>query len=345
MDRIPDGQSEATELRLRAYPRDTLHEEDFEFHRAPVPRSLEAGELLLANSWLSLDASARLRMRESDSPYMPRITLGAPISGFALGRVLSSRRPGFAEGDLVLHSSGWRTHAVIRADETGWRGPHRIAEEPGLPEAAYLTALGPAGLTAYVGMVKLLDPRPGEVVYVSAAGGGIGSLAVQLAKFAGARVVASAGSAEKRDFVLGLGADVALDRRAPDLSAALKAAAPDGIHGYFDCVGGPELEAAIDNARPRARIVMCGTVSNYDTQSASAPRNLFDIVAKELSVQGYLTRSYAELLPTVQAEMAKLVRDGRLRDRVTILMGIDSVPRAFVSLFRGEHIGKLLIQV
>ena len=323
---------------LKSRPKGMPQRSDFDLVDQP-DQPLEEGQIRVRNLWLSVDPYMRGRMNDAKS-YVPPFALGEPMTGGAVGEVIESRNPGFSLGDKELHMAGWRDTAAIGAEAMPQKLP-----DLGVSDDTWLHNLGLTGGTAYFGLLRTAEAKAGDIVFVSAAAGAVGSAVVQIAKLKGMTVIGSAGGPDKVAFVKELGADACIDYKAGPVLPQLAAAAPDGIHGYFDCVGGPELEAAIDNARPRARIVMCGTVSNYDTQSGPVPRNLFDIVAKELSVQGYLTRSYAERLPTVQAEMAKFVRDGRLRDRVTIVKGIESVPRAFVNLFRGEHIGKLLIQL
>jgi hypothetical protein len=202
------------------------------------------------------------------------------------------------------------------------------------------------GFTAYYGLFEIGRPLPGETVFVSGAAGAVGSAAGQMAKIAGCRVIGSAGSREKLEWLRELGFDAVFDYRERPVRESLAEAAPDGIDVYFDNVSGDHLEAAIGQMRPHGRIVACGSISRYnDLEPAAGPRNIFMVVTKRLLIQGYIIRDHYERFPEFVAKAQEWVHDGRLRYRETVIEGIEKAPEAFVGLFRGENIGKMLVHV
>ena len=260
--------------------------------------------------------------------------------GGAVGLVAASRHDGFAEGDWVVHGLGWREWSV-----SDGRGV--MAVDPSLaPLGAYLGALGMPGLTAYVGIDDIGAVREGETVFVSAAAGAVGSAAAQIAKIRGARVLGSAGSAEKVAWLEELGLDAAFDYKRTPVREALRELAPDGIDVYFDNVGGDHLEAAIGALRDFGRIVACGSIALYNaTEPVPAPRNLFLVVTKRLRYQGFIVRDHGDRLPAFLQEASGWARDGRLRWRETVVDGIEHALVAFLGLLRGENVGKMLVRV
>jgi NADPH-dependent curcumin reductase CurA len=326
------------EWRLVARPRGEPAAEDFELAEVELPEPAD-GEVLIRNAWLSVDPYMRARMNETRS-YVASFRLGEAMTGGAVGRVEASRNDGFAEGDWVVHMLGWREAAI--ADE---RGLQRV--DPDLaPLSAYLGVLGMPGFTAFVGIDDIGRVREGEVVYVSAAAGAVGSAAAQIATIRGARVLGSAGSPEKVAWLEELGLDAAFDYRERPVREALHELAPDGLDVFYDNVGGEQLEAAIGAMRDHGRIVACGSISRYnDTAPSPGPRNMSLVVTRRLRIEGFIIRDHGHRLPAFLAEAPGWVADGRLRWRETVVEGIDHMPEAFVGLLRGDNIGKMVVRV
>jgi NADPH-dependent curcumin reductase CurA len=326
------------EWRLAARPHGEPVESDFELAEVAVPEP-EDGAMLVRNAFISVDPYMRSRMSDRRS-YAASYRLGEPMLGGAVGRVTASRLDGFEEGDWVVHGRGWREWAL-----SDGRGAIKV--DPSLaPLSAYLGALGMPGFTAWVGIHDIGEVREGDVVFVSAAAGAVGSAAGQMAKVRGARVIGSAGSAEKVAWLRELGFDGTFDYRETSTRDALRELASDGIDVYFDNVGGEPLEAAIGALNQNGRIVACGSISHYnDTEARPGPRNLFMVVTKRLRMQGYIITDHNERFPAFVADAAVWAADGRLRWRETVVDGIERAPAAFIGLLRGENIGKMLVQV
>jgi NADPH-dependent curcumin reductase CurA len=326
------------EWHLVSRPRGEPVAADFQLAEAELPEPGD-GEVLLRNVWLSVDPYMRARMNEARS-YAPSYELGRPMYGGAVGRVESSRLEGFEPGDWVVHMLGWRERTL--SDGRGLR----VVDPELVPPQAYLGVLGLTGLTAYVGIDDIAGVREGDVVYVSAAAGAVGSAAAQLAGIRGARVLGSAGSPEKVAWLRELGLDDAFDYRERPVRDALRELAPDGIDVYFDNVGGEQLEAAIGALRDHGRVVACGSISRYnDTEPSPGPRNLFMVVTTRLRLQGFIVSDHSDRLPAFLAEAAAWVADGSLRWRETVIEGIERMPEAFLGLMRGQNVGKMLVKV
>ena len=310
----------------------------FEIAETPIPEPRE-GQLLIRNAYLSVDPYMRPRMNDMRS-YVAPFTVGEALTGGAVGRVETSRSPAVAEGEWVLHNLGWREWAL--ADSASVR---RI--DPAVaPVSTALGVLGMPGFTAYYGLFEIGRPEPGETVFVSAAAGAVGSAAGQMAKIAGCRVVASAGSPQKLAWLRELGFDAVFDYRGRPVHESLAEAAPDGIDVYFDNVGGEQLEAAIGRLRTYGRVVACGSISRYnEAEPATGPRNLFLVVTKRLRIQGYIITDHYDRFPEFSEKARDWVRTGRLRYRETVVDGIENAPQAFLGLFRGDGIGKVLVRV
>jgi hypothetical protein len=322
------------EIRLVAHPSGFSSDRLFELAESPIPDPAD-GQLLIRNAYFSVDPYMRPRTGDARA-YMAPFTLGEAMTGGAVGRVAVSRNPAFAEGDWVLHTLGWREWALSDGTYV-WKVDPTVA-----PVSTALGVLGPPGFTAYFGLYEIGRPKPGETVFVSGASGAVGSAAGQMAKIAGCRVVGSAGSPEKVAWLEELGFDAVFDYRARPVREALAEAAPEGIHLYFDNVGGDHLEAAIDAMRNHGRIVACGSMSRY---ADSAPRNLFMVVTKRLRMEGFRITDHLERFPEFQAKAQGWVREGRLRYREIVIEGIEKAPDAFLGLLRGESIGKMLVKV
>lgn len=313
---------------------------DFGLRTVTLPEPAD-GELLVRNQFLSVDPYMRGRMTDAKS-YLPPFALDAPLEGGAVGVVEQSRHPRFHRGDTVLSMMGWREAFV-----SDGKGVHPV--DPRLaPAQAYLGALGMPGLTAYAGLTVVGGLTDGETVLVSGAAGAVGMIACQIAKARGCRVIAVAGSAPKIEWLERVaGVDVAINyRTVPSLRKAFAAAAPEGIHLTFENVGGDNLEAALAASRPFGRIVLCGLISQYN---ATAPgpgiRNVAAVLVKRLTVRGFIVSDHADLRPAFQADMARWIAEGRMHWEETIVDGFERMPEAFLGLFDGTNLGKMVVRL
>jgi NADPH-dependent curcumin reductase CurA len=326
------------EIRLVARPQGFVGEDLFEVAETPIPDPAD-GQILIRNAYFSVDPYMRPRMNDVRS-YVAPFTLGEAMTGGAVGQVVASRNSRYAEGEWVVHQLGWREWALSDGAAL------RRLDPSAAPVSTALGVLGMPGLTAWYGLFVLGAPKEGETVFVSGAAGAVGSAAGQMARIAGCRVVGSAGSAEKLEWLRELGFDHVFDYREQRPHSALATLAPEGIDIYFDNVGGEHLEAAIGALRTYGRIVACGSISRYnDAAPSPGPRNMFMVVTKRLRMQGYIITDHFDRFGEFAREAAEWVRDGRLRYRETIVDGIENAPRAFLGLFHGENIGKMLVKV
>jgi len=328
------------EIRLRSRPVGLPGENDFEMAEVRIPEPRD-GEVLVRNIYMSVDPYMRGRMNEHKS-YIAPFELGKPLEGNCLGKVLKSRSNRFHPGDFVLSMFGWREYYV-----SGEAGLTPIT--PGaVPIQAYLGVLGMTGFTAYVGLLDIGRPRPGESLFVSAAAGAVGSIVCQIGKIMGLRVAGSAGSALKIDWLKQqAGIDAAVNyKEADDLSAAMKSACPGGIDIYYENVGGKHLETALEHMNPNGRIVLCGMISQYNAKRpAPAPRNLFLAITKRLRLQGFIILDHANRYGQFIADMEKWIAEDKIKWNETIIDGIENAPKAFIGLFKGENFGKMLIRL
>ncbi|MEM7766607.1 MAG: NADP-dependent oxidoreductase [Pseudomonadota bacterium] len=309
---------------------------------APEPRD---GEIQVRNTWMSVDPYMRGRMYDRKS-YVPPFAIGETMQGGAVGRVEASAHSDFQPGDLVYSMAGWRE---------AWTAPptavmaEKVPASP-LPEQALLGIAGMPGLTAYAGILRVAGLQDGDTVFVSGAAGAVGSAVVQIAKIKGCTVVGSAGGPDKCAYVKSLGADHAIDYRAhrgwQALSEALYAAAPSGIDVYFDNVGGEHLTAAIEAARPMARMALCGAIEQYNTVDlVPGPHNLIQAVGKQLTLKGFIVSSHADMRPDFLRDMAGWIASGQLKYEETVMDGIEKAPDAFMGLFTGANKGKMLVKL
>lgn len=330
---------------LKAYPKGLPAAADFAVREIDVAAPKD-GEVLLRPVWMSVDPYMRGRMRPEMKSYIPPFSLDAPLDGGAVGEVVESRSPKFAKGDYAVgFSGGWRTLAVVPAEGLTKVDPN-IA-----PLSAYLGVLGMPGFTAWAGLNEILKPKEGETLFVSGAAGAVGSLVTQLGKLKGMRVVASAGSKEKCDWLTREGgADVALNykdyKTAGDLTKALAAAAPKGVDCYFENVGGMHLEAALNCIAFGGRIALCGMISMYNNAEAEpGPSNLVNMIGRGVMAQGFIISNYMPLAPRFAMEVAPLLMQGKIKFRESVYDGLDKAPDAFIGLFKGENFGKAVIRV
>jgi NADPH-dependent curcumin reductase CurA len=318
---------------LAARPQGAPKESDFELRDEDV-RAPADGEVRIRNAFVSVDPYMRGRMTGVRT-YVDPYQVGDTIDGAAVGRVVESRHDGFAAGDWVLSMLGWREEGVAAGD-----GLRKLDPELSPPSAA-LGVLGMPGLTAWVGLVDIGRVKRGETLYVSGAAGAVGSTVVQIAKLKGLRVIGSAGSPEKVEWLRSLGVE-AFDYR----ETRLKDALADGIDVFFDNVGGDQLEGALNALRPFGRVIACGAISRYnDERPEPGPRNLGLIVSKRLRVEGFIVIDHMSRYRDFLAEVGPWVADGRLVYRETVVDGIERTPEAFAGLFRGDNVGKMLVKV
>jgi NADPH-dependent curcumin reductase CurA len=318
---------------LSARPQGEPKESDFEVCDAPVTAPGD-GEVLVHNVFVSVDPYMRSRMTGVRT-YVGPYEVGGPIDGGAVGRVVDSRHDGFAEGDWVLSRLGWCEQGVAEGERL------RKLDAELAPPSTALGVLGMPGFTAWVGLVDVGQVKEGETIYVSGAAGAVGSAAAQLAKLKGLRVIGSAGSSEKVDWLRSLGVEAFNYREQP-----VKEALADGIDVFFDNVGGAQLESALSALRPFGRVIACGAISRYnDEQPEPGPRNIQLIVSKRLRVQGFIVSDHPDRFPPFIAEVGPWVVAGKVSYRETVLEGIESIPAAFAGLFRGDNTGKMLVRV
>jgi len=271
--------------------------------------------------------------------YVPPFELGQPMDGGAIGEVIESNADGFAPGDLVQHMAGWRDEAVVTA-RTAQKLP-----ELGAPPEQFLGILGVTGATAYFGLLDAAGAKSGDVVFVSAAAGAVGSAVVQIAKAKGMTVIGSAGGKDKCEWVRALGADQVIDYRSGPVLKGLKAAAPDGIDVYFDNVGGDHLDAAFAVARSNARFAMCGMIANYNDSSPPAFRFVQRVIAARIRLKGFIIFDYFPRMAEFYSEMGPLLASGAVKSRETVVDGLEKTPEAFLGLFQGANVGKMLVRL
>jgi hypothetical protein len=314
--------------------------ENFELREEPVPE-VGDGQLLVRNLYLSCDPAQRAWM--SRDTYVPMIPLGAVMPSGATGEVVASRHPGFREGDVVSGMFGWEEYTV--SDGGGLVPVTKLP--PGVPIPMCMSVLGITGLTAYFGMLDVGNPKAGENVLVSGAAGATGSIAAQIAKLRGARVVGIAGGPEKCAWLTTeLGLDAAIDYRAERVSRRVGELFPKGLDVYFDNVGGEILDAALAHLAIGARVVLCGAISGYNEQGPPAgPRNYSNLIVRRSRMQGFLVSDYAARFSEAIGELARWAGEGKLKDRVDIVDGFEKTPDAFRRLFTGENLGKQLVRI
>jgi hypothetical protein len=322
---------------LKSRPHGTPTADNFELKELDLP-PLSEGTIRVRNSWMSVDPYMRGRMNDVKS-YVPPFQLGTPMDGGAVGEVVESKAEGFSPGDLVLHMGGWRDDAVVPA-RTATKLPDLGAE----PQQ-FLGILGTTGATAYFGLLDAASAKDGDIVFVSAAAGAVGSAVVQIAKARGMTVIGSAGGTEKCDYVRSLGADHVIDYREGRLLKGLAGAAPEGIDVYFDNVGGSHLDAALAVARDNARFAICGMIEGYNRTEATSLRFLPRIIAARIRLQGFLVFDYFRRMDEFYRDMGGWLKSGAVKSRETVVEGLEQMPEAFLGLFTGENTGKMLVKL
>ena len=325
--------------RLVARPEDTFKRSDFEWREEPIPAPGD-GQILVRNLYISLDPTNRIwAARDS---YLPAVKLGDVMRGISIGVVEQSRNPSFREGDHVQGLFGWQDYAV-----TDGAGVTVLPGDPSTPLTAYFGVLGHIGFTAYFGLLDIGKPEVGETLVVSAAAGATGSLVGQIGKIKGCRVIGIAGTDDKCKWLTDdLGFDAAVNYKSRPILDSLKAVCPNGIDVYFDNVGGEILDAALALINLRARIVLCGLISQYNLKEpAPGPYNFGNILTRRGRLEGFIVLDYAKRFPEALPELRRWMSDGRLKYRVDVVEGLENAPEAINRLFDGSNIGKLVVQV
>lgn len=327
------------QVRLAARPVGFPKPSDWQFVDAEV-RQPTAGEVLVGIEYISLDPAMRGWMNDGKS-YVAPVRLGDVMRAYAAGHVLESGDPAFAPGDAVTGVLGVQRFAVVPGKAL------RRVDTQRAPLARYLAALGMPGMTAYFGLLEIGKPQPGETVVVSAAAGAVGAMVGQIAKLRGCRVVGIAGGPQKCEYLTReLGFAAAVDYKRTELRSAVAAECPDGIDIYFDNVGGEMLDVALENLRLRARVIICGAISQYNnTTRPVGPSNYFSLLVNRALMQGMLVSDYVDRYPDAAKEIAGWLDAGKVKSREDIVVGLEQFPETLLRLFKGENFGKLLLQV
>ena len=326
------------EIRLASRPKGVPTEENFTLAEITL-EPLQDQQVLVRNLFISVDPYMRGRMNEGKS-YVPPFELGKPLEGGAVGEVVESRAAGFKPGDAVTSNFGWRECFIAAPKEL-----HLVSREI-QPLSVYLGAIGMTGMTAWAGL-NLVEVKAGDVIYISGAAGAVGNVAGQLAKLRGARVIGSAGSTEKVKFLLEeCGFDMAFDYKIGPVLEQLQQAAPDGIDVYFDNVGGEALTAALTALRVHGRIIACGGISGYNEEKPRpGPVNLFNMTTKRLTMKGLIVRDWLDRQSEFEEEVGGYFRAGKLKNKETVVDGIDQAVGAFIGLFAGRNVGKMVVKM
>jgi len=312
---------------------------DFKVETVPVPEPA-VGQVLVRNLWMSVDPYMRGRMSDRQS-YAPSFEVGKPMEGRAIGQVVKSSHPRIKEGAIVSSMLGWREYFVSA-------GEGLSLVDPSLPLSSYLGVLGIPGFTGWYGLKQIGRPKSGETLVVSGAAGATGSLVVQMGKVLGCRVVGTAGTDGKCAHVTReLGADAAINyKTAENLFEALREACPKGIDIYFENVGGPLLDMVLRHVNPFARIPLCGMISQYNLDPPDpGPRHLVSMIGNRVHMQGFIISDHLSLYPEFLAEVGGWLKSGRIKREETVVEGIENAPTAFLGLFAGDNVGKMVVRL
>jgi NADPH-dependent curcumin reductase CurA len=326
------------EIRLASRPSGTPTAANFALVQTEL-EPLQDQQVLVRNLFMSVDPYMRGRMNEGKS-YVPPFELGRPLDGGAIGEVIESRAKEFTPGDAVTSNFGWRECFIASPDVL-----HLVNREV-QPLSVYLGALGMTGMTAWVGL-NLVGVKAGDAVFISGAAGAVGNVAGQLAKLRGCRVIGSAGSMEKVRFLREeCGFDIAFNYKVGPVLEQLNLEAPDGIDVYFDNVGGETLEAALSALRVNGRIIACGGISGYNEEKPRpGPSNLFNMITKRLTMKGLIVRDWLDRQSEFEKEVGGYFRAGKLKNKETVVEGIDQAVGAFLGLFEGKNVGKMVVKL
>ncbi len=326
---------------LASRPEGAVTPANFRLEEVAVPQIAD-GQVRVRNHYLSLDPYMRGRMNDSKSYAVPQ-PLNEVMIGGTVGEVVASKNAKFKVGDKVVGMFGWQEMGV--SDGTGMQP----VDTTHLPLSAYLGSVGMPGVTAWYGLNKIIQPKAGQTVVVSAASGAVGSVVGQLAKLAGCRAVGFAGGQDKCDYVVNeLGFDACIDYKAAkdskELYAMLKAATPDGIDGYFENVGGDILDAVLTRMNAFGRIAMCGMIAGYDGQPLPL-KNPQLILVSRLTIEGFIVSEHMDVWPQALKELGTAVAQGKIKFRESIAQGLENAPEAFMGLLKGKNFGKQLVKL
>ena len=322
---------------LASRPNGVVSVDNFRLESAPIP-SLSAGQVLVRNHYLSLDPYMRMRMEDVKSYAAPQ-ALDAVMVGGTAGEVVASNNPKFAVGDKVVGMLGWSEMGVDDGSML------KKVDTTHIPLSAYLGAVGMPGMTAWYGLTQIIKPKEGDTIAVSAASGAVGGVVGQLAKARGCRVIGIAGGKEKCSYVMDeLGFDACIDYKGGNLYKDVKAAAPNGIDGLFENVGGVVMDAVLARMNPFGRIALCGLISGYDGEPMPI-HNMRVLLSMRLTLQGFIVSEHMELWPQGLTETGTLVATGKIKYRETIANGLAEAPSAFLGLLRGKNFGKQLVKL
>lgn len=326
--------------RLKSRPVGMVSRENFEWTEEPVP-PVGDGQFLVRNLYLSFDPTQRAWM--AGPTYLPEIGIGEVMRAGATGQVIESKNPDFKEGDFVSGGLGWQDYMVT--DGKGMLPLQKVP--PGVPLPMAMSVVGLTGLTAYFGLLRVGEPKEGETVVVSGAAGATGSVAAQIAKLKGARVIGIAGGKEKCAWLRDeLGLDAVIDYKNEDVAARTAELCPKGVNVYFDNVGGPILEAMLDNLALGGRIVLCGAISQYNAEEPPpGPRNYTQLIVKRGKMQGFLILDFAKDFQAAAMEMVQWIGQGKLKYQVDIQEGLENAPETFLRIFTGQNRGKQLLKI
>ena len=332
------------QVRLAARPVGLPTRNDWSFTTEPVAEPAPGG-VLIKTLALSLDPAMRGWMNEGKS-YIPPVGLGEVMRAGGIGVVLASKNDTFAVGDQVSAGLGVQEYCSIAAADIKRNGLFKIDTRLGTPNQ-WLNVLGMPGMTGYFGLMDVGQPQPGETVVVSGAAGAVGQTVGQLARIKGCRAVGIAGGKAKCDWVVNeLGFDACIDYKAPDLRDALKAACPKGVDVYFDNVGGDILDLVLARINRKARIIICGAISQYNnTTPVQGPKNYLSLLVNRARMEGIVVFDYTDRFPLAVAEMSGYLRDGRMKSREDVVTGLQTFPESLLKLFSGQNFGKLVLQV
>ena len=325
---------------LARRPEGLVSEEDFRLAEAPAAEPSD-GEALVRNLYLSIDPTQRGWM--AGDTYLPAVKIGEVMRSFAVGQVVESRHPALRQGQIVQGLFGWQDYAIARPGSSSSPTP----VPSGIPVETAMSVLGLTGITAYFGLLDVGRPRPGETVVVSGAAGATGAAAAQIAKIAGCRVIGIAGGPEKcRYLVDDLGLDGAVDYKSENLARRLRELCPSGIDVFFDNVGGPALDVVLLLLAMRGRIVICGGISHYnDARPTAGPANYLALISKRGRMEGFLVLDYLSRAGEAVSALSGWIRDGKLKDRVDVVDGLENAPSALLRVFEGKNRGKQLVKL
>jgi NADPH-dependent curcumin reductase len=331
------------QIRLKARPSGLPTREGWDFTTEPVTEPAEGG-VLVKTIAISLDPAMRGWMNEGKS-YIPPVAIGEVMRAGGIGEVIASKNAAFKVGDVVSCSPGVQEYTLIPADQVKRTGLFKLDLRLGTP-TQWLNVLGMPGMTGYFGLMDVGMPQPGETVVVSGAAGAVGQTVGQLAKIKGCRVVGIAGGAAKCEWVVKeLGFDACIDYKAGDVKAGLKAHCPKGVDIYFDNVGGEILDAVLTRINRKARIIICGAISQYNnTTPVKGPANYLSLLVNRARMEGIVVFDYTERFPVAVAELAGYLKDGRMKSKEDVVVGLDTFPETLLKLFNGENFGKLVLQ-